>query len=236
MSVEKWLRLAVVLIGIGAGLAAFGCSDSPGLAVPGEGDLDISICDPAGGTFTIESTNEFFPMVVEEVSNFLGEEEGAAVETVRTVLDETEVVAGVTTRVIEERETVDGELVEVSRNFFAQAADGTICYFGEDVDTYEGGVVIGHEGAWRAGEGNNLPGIQIPAVPEVGMTYAQEYAPGVAEEHSEIVAMGEHLSVPAGEFDDTLRVIETSALDGDESLKIYVSGIGLAVDDTRELQ
>ncbi len=47
--------------------------------------------------------------------------------------------------------------------------------------------------------------------------------------------MGEHLSVPAGEFDDTVRVVETSPLDAGSSLKIYVSGIGMAVDETIEL-
>jgi hypothetical protein len=75
----------------------------------------------------------------------------------------------------------------------------------------------------------------MPADPEVGMEYDQEVAPGIAEDHAEIAAMGEALSVPAGDFDDTLRVTETSALESGTSLKIYVSGIGMAVDDTIEL-
>lgn len=35
------------------------------------------------------------------------------------MLDETRTIAGIETRVVEERETVDGALAEVSRNFFA---------------------------------------------------------------------------------------------------------------------
>jgi hypothetical protein len=66
----------------------------------------------------------------------------------------------VTTRVVEEIEwedsipfgTIDaGEaLIERSLNYFAQTQDGTVCYFGEAVDIYENGVVVSHEGAWRA--------------------------------------------------------------------------------------
>ena len=76
-----------------------------------------------------------------------------------TVLEETEVVAGVTTRVVEEPEWVGGELVEVSRNYVVQAPDGSVCYFGEAVDDYKGGELSGHGGAWRAGETGALPGI-----------------------------------------------------------------------------
>jgi hypothetical protein len=234
MRTDKFVRSSIAALAVLIGLAAAGCSSSPGLA--GSGDLDISICDPANGPFTVESTNEFFPMEVGTVSVLSGEEADAGtLEVVRTVLDETVDVAGVTTRVIEERESAEGDLVEISRNYFAQAPDGTICYFGEDVDTYEGGVVIGHEGAWQAG-GDNLPGIQMPAAPEVGMTYDQEYAPGVAQDHGEITAMGELVSVPAGDFEDTLRVIETTPLDADQSLKIYARGVGQIVDETLELQ
>jgi len=42
-------------------------------------------------------------------------------------------------------------LIEVSQNFFAQADDGTVYYFGELVDTYGGGSVVSHEGSWLLG-------------------------------------------------------------------------------------
>lgn len=64
------------------------------------------------------------------------------------VLPDTEVIAGVETRVVEEREWLDGNLVEISRNCVAQASDGTVCYFGEDVDDYRNGIVSGHAGGW----------------------------------------------------------------------------------------
>ena len=48
---------------------------------------------------------------------------------------------------------MNGELVEVSRNFYARCTQtGDIYYFGEDVDIYEDGVVVSHDGAWLAGK------------------------------------------------------------------------------------
>jgi hypothetical protein len=202
-----------------------------------DSELDISVCAPENGPFSLEVDNQYFPLPVGRQLILEGDEDGALLRVEFTVLDETEEVAGVTARVIEERESEDDVLVEVSRNFFVQAPDGTVCYYGEDVDIYDetGTTVISHESAWRAGVDGALPGIQMPADPEVGMEYDQEVAPGVAEDHGEITAMGEPLSVPAGDFDDTLRVIESSPLDVGTSLKIYVSGIGMAVDETIEL-
>jgi len=100
--------------------------------------LDILVCDPAaGGPFSADTIdNEFFPLVVGDQYVLEGVVDGELIHLEITVLDETEVVAGVTTRVVEEAEWADGEIAEISRNFFAQAVpDGTVCYFGEDVDS-----------------------------------------------------------------------------------------------------
>ena len=59
-----------------------------------------------------------------------------------TVLDQTELVDGVTTRVVEERESKGSALVELSRNFYAiDPASQDVYYFGEDVDEYSNGAV-----------------------------------------------------------------------------------------------
>ena len=135
-----------------------------------------------------------------------------------------------------ETEYEDGELLEISRNFIAQADDGTVCYFGEDVDIYEGGIVVSHDGEWRAGVDGVLPGILMPWAPQVGDTFYQEYAPGVAKDMSSIVALGEPIAVPAGDFDDTLTAEDCNPLeDAETDDKVYVSGIGLSIDDVAEL-
>ena len=70
-----------------------------------------------------------------------------------TVLNETKMVDGVETRIVEERETKGGQPVEVSRNYFAiSKRTNSVFYFGEDVDDYKDGKVAGHGGSWLAGK------------------------------------------------------------------------------------
>jgi hypothetical protein len=201
---------------------------------PPGGELDIAVCAPEAGPFSAEITNPFLPLPVGTRWVLEGEEDGVELRVEITSLDETEVVAGVTTRVVEEREWEDGELVEVSRNFFAQIADGTVCYYGEDVDEYEDGEIVSHEGAWRAGVNGALPGILIPGDPQVGQSFKQEVAIGVAEDEAVQVAAGETVVVELGTFTDTIRYEESSPLDAGTSEKIYGRGVGLLVDDDIE--
>jgi hypothetical protein len=125
-------------------------------------------------------------------------------------------------------------LREVSLNYFAQTQDGTVCYFGEVVDIYEGGIVVSHEGSWRADTRGNAPGIFMPAAPEPGMTFQQEFAPGIAENRATIVRSGT-VTVPAGTFADTITVRDFNPLDGSRSTKVYARDVGLIRDDTLEL-
>ena len=215
-----------------------GCSNSgSGDGGCPETNTSIQVCDPETGIFSVVIDNGFFPLVVGDELVLEGEDdEGAFLEIIITVLDETEVVAGVTTRVVEEEELEDGEVVEISRNFYAQAIDGTVCYFGEDVDDFEDGMIIGHGGEWRAGENGNLPGIIMPANPQVGDIYAQEVAPGIAEDQAEVVALGETIAVPAGTFSDTLTTLDCNPMEnGAIDEKVYIRGIGLAIDEDAEL-
>lgn len=147
-----------------------------------------------------------------------------------SVLTQTESVAGIPTRVVEEREWKHGQLAEVARNFFVQAPDGTVCYFGEDVDEYRDGQIVGHGGAWRAGVGQNQAGILMAAQPRVGQTYHQELAPAVATDRAEHVALEGSYTTPAGTFQDVLLVKEQPA-----STKRYARGIGLIFDDCAQL-
>jgi hypothetical protein len=122
-----------------------------------------------------------------------------------TVLEETKVVDGVRTRIVEERETEGGRLAEVSRNYFAiDKTTGDVYYFGEDVDEYKDGRVVGHEGAWLAGEKGARFGLMIPGRPRVGDRYYQEIAPGVAMDRAEIVSIAAETKVPAGAFRNCL--------------------------------
>jgi hypothetical protein len=156
----------------------------------------------------------------------------AAATLTITVLGKTEIVDGVVTRVVEERETKRGALIEVSRNFFAiDPGKGDLYYFGEDVDIYKGGKIVSHEGAWRSGVRGARFGLMIAGTPRLGDRYYQEIAPEVAMDRVEIVALDETFETPAGTFKNCLRMKETSAIEAGSGVKIYAPGVGLVKDD-----
>jgi hypothetical protein len=190
--------------------------------------LSVARCLPGAGAFTITSTNPFFPMDVGLQSILTGESDGEPAVLQITVLNQTRVISGVTTRIIEEREDHGGELAEVSWNYFAQAPSGDICYFGEDVDIYEEGG-ISHEGTWCADDPGNQAGIFMPADPRPGTRFEIEVAPGVAEDEGKIVGIGP-IEVPFGKFSNPLRIREFNPLDGDKDFKIHAAGVGIIVD------
>jgi len=154
-----------------------------------------------------------------------------------TVLDETKKVAGIETRVVEEREWKNGALHEVSRNYFViceQTRD--VFYFGEDVDNYDNGKVANHNGSWLAGEKGYKPGLMMPGTPKLKMRYYQELAPGVAMDRAEIVSLNETCKTPAGTFTRCLKIREGSALTPLETeYKYYAPGIGLVRDEDLRL-
>ena len=158
--------------------------------------------------------------------------EGRNAKLTVTVLDQTKNVHGVATRIVEEREWENGQLAEVSRNFYAiDEQSGDVFYFGEEVDMYTAGKVSSHTGAWLATENGAKPGLMMPGRPKVGMRYYQEIAPGVAMDRAEIVAVDHTVETPAGRLTGCLRTEEGTALDPRErEFKTYAPGIGLVED------
>ena len=158
--------------------------------------------------------------------------EGGNEKLAITVLDEIIEVDGVQTRVVEEREWRNGEIIEVSYNFFAfcqQTAD--VYYFGEDVDMFSDGQLSSHSGAWRAGEQEARAGLIMPGTPIVGMKYFQEIAPGVAMDRAEVLSLDGTFSTPAGKFEGVLKTREGTALNPlEKEFKQYARGIGLIQD------
>jgi hypothetical protein len=192
------------------------------------------LCNPRKHEFTLDIDNEFFPMPVGRQWVLEGVEDGTEIRVQITVLDETEVVGGVITRVLEEREWEDDELVEVSRNFVNQTEEDTICYHGEE-------EVPPAPGEWRADDPHSRPGIFMPADPEVGDVFQQEDAP-TAKDRAGIIGEDETVTVPYGTFDETLLAQDCNPIEEpgcdpleDGDLKVYVEDLGIIVDGPAEL-
>jgi len=168
---------------------------------------------------------------------FEGEEGKEFVRLGITVLNETRTIAGVKTRVVEEVEYHDSQLAEISRNYFAICdPTNSVFYFGEDVDNYEDGEIVSHDGSWRAGEDGASPGIMMPGTVLLGSRYFQEFAPDVALDRAEILSLSEVVETPADTFEDVLKTVETTPLEPNaKEYKFYAPGVGLIQDGTLKL-
>ena len=161
-----------------------------------------------------------------------------------TVLDQTRVVAGVKTRVVEEFEyEKDGNErlpVERSLNYYAICRQtNSVFYFGEDVEFFdENGNVTSSEGTWLAGRNGARPGIVMPGTILVGGEYYEEIAP-----EDEALDRGEILSMQCGceaggkAFRRAcVAIAGTNDCDRDVDEKLYVKGVGIVVDGDLEIK
>ncbi len=190
-------------------------------------------------------SNPYFTLTPGKFWRYEGDDGGEFVQLEIRVLPQTKWVSfpinGQTkwalTRVVEEREWADGKLVEVSRNFFARdLATRNMFYFGEEVDVYQNGVIVSHDGAWLAGVNGAKPGLFMPALNLVGSRYFQEIAPGVAMDRVEHAEMGLQVTTPAGTFFNCFVVRETTPLEpGAEGFKTYAPKVGMIKDGFLEL-
>ena len=229
---RHWGAAAAVLVAAAGAATACGTERSPTAAAPStaaalpQGDEPVDL-DPAD--FTVEITHPWWPM--EAGDRWVYEESdgnGGVAEVEVTVLDETRTVAaGVEARVVHDRVTEDGELVEDTYDWYAQDADGNVWYLGEETTEYENGEATSTEGSWEAGVDGAQAGILLPADPQVGTGYRQEYLAGEAEDAAFVLSIDEQVQVPTGLYEGALMTRDTTALEPDlVELKFYARDVG----------
>ena len=150
---------------------------------------------------------------------------------ITTVLNETKTIDGVETRAVEDREMKNGQVVELTRDYYAiDNNTKDVYYFGEDVDIYKNGKVVGHEGSWLSGVGGAKFGMMMPGDVKVGQKFYQEQAPGVGMDRAEVLAVSETVTTPAGTFKNCVHTNETSAIEKGSEQKWYAPGVGIVKD------
>ena len=213
-----------------AAIALTACGDDEppaGTPLP-QGSEHVEL-DPA--EFTTEITNRYWPMapgdrwVYSETDG-----KGGEAKVVVEVTAKTRIIAnGIEARVVRDTVTEGGEPVEVTDDWYAQDSAGNIWYLGEDTAEYENGKVVTRAGSFEAGVDGAEPGVIVPADPEPGMSYRQEYLEGEAEDQGAVVTVGEEqVKVPFGHFDeDVLMTRDLVPLEPRvEELKFYAAGVG----------
>jgi hypothetical protein len=210
----------------GCGGSAPASSPSHPAALPTGGErVDL---DPA--QFTVDITNRYWPMAPGD--RWVYAETGADRTRLRgevTVLDRTRTMPnGVEAREVHDQLTTeDGALVEDTLDWYAQDAGGNLWYLGEQTAEYEHGRVASTEGSWQAGRDGAQAGVLLPADPQPGTGYRQEYLEGKAEDAGFVLSTGEQVEVPAGHYGHTLLTRDTTPLEPDiEELKFYAPGVG----------
>lgn len=185
--------------------------------------------------FTTSVTNSYFPLVPGTTCTY-STPDGSETMTVE-VTGQTKVVMGVTTLVVRETHREDGVIVEVSENWYAQDAAGNVWYFGEFSQDYENGVPTTSEGSWEAGVDGARPGIIMPAEPQHGQTYFQEFAPDVATDMAMVLTTNDNVTVPAGSYTNVLRTKEWTPLENASvEHKYYAPGVGLIMEQDGSLR
>ena len=221
-------RGVIAIAAVAATIVASGCGsedDDSGAGLP-QGSEPVEL-DPS--EFTTEIDNPWWPMAVG--SRWVYREtdtEGAEQRVEVTVTEETKTIAnGIEARVVRDEVTENGEPVEITDDWYAQDAEGNVWYLGEDTAEYENGKVVTRAGSFEAGVDGAQPGVIMPADPDEGMTYRQEYYAGEAEDAGEIMSLGEQAEVPAGHFQGVLMTKDVNPLEPKVlEFKFYARGVG----------
>ena len=182
--------------------------------------------DPAEFTTTI--TNPYFPMKPGTTWRFdETSSDGEVSKVTVTVTHRTKVIEGVTARVVHDSVRLRGELVEDTLDWYAQDSGGSLWYLGELSKTYEHGQVVSTEGSWTHGRDGAYAGVIIPANPQPGCSYREEYRAGVAQDQAAVLASNEPVTGPTGAYSNVLHTANTTPLHPDLlENKFYAKGVG----------
>lgn len=225
-------RLSAIAVGLMVVLA--GCTASATIPQPDTGDLPVAPAearvDLAMPTFSnpTEITNPLFPVSDQASVLLVGDVDGEAFRTEVTLLPEPRIIdwdgQQVEVLVSQYVAYLGGRLHEVAYDFYAQADDGSVWYFGEDVYNFADGAIANTHGTWLAGTDGPAAMI-MPADPEVGDVYRPENAPGLVFEEVTVQSVDETLDGPFGPISDGLLVQELH-MDGGTEAKNFAPAYG----------
>ncbi|MGH2990165.1 MAG: hypothetical protein ACRDMA_09915 [Solirubrobacterales bacterium] len=182
--------------------------------------------DPAD--FSTRIDNPYFPLVPGDRYVYREIEGRDRLRVALGVSPRTRPIAnGITARIVHDRVTERGKVVEDTFDWYAQDSDGNVWYLGEDTVECRKGEIKNHSGSFEAGVDGAQPGVIMPADPEPGMTYRQEYYAGEAEDRAEVLSVNEQVEVPFGHFTGALMTKDLVPLEPKVSeYKLYARGVG----------
>jgi len=171
-------------------------------------------------------------------------------ETITVLEDEDDLESGVVCRLVVDIVLVDGEPIEVTDDYYAQAVNGDVHYCGEVARNYEDGAIVDFDGSFLVGEDRAKSGVLIRNYPVTEDAHRQEWLLGEAEDAIMYLAgAGDETSVGDGEGGDnpifpcavgaSARCVKTEEFIPPEpdsgEYKYFIAGtgfvLGVALDD-----
>jgi hypothetical protein len=231
----RYARIWMCLVALGlAGCASAGSGGPPPQvtqplptqSAPSSGSSYHPTIDPS--RFSPVISNRYFPLRSGRTLVYDGIRDGKPQHTEMKVTGETRVIMGVKCIVVRDDVTSSGALVEKTTDWYSQALDGSVWYFGEATAEYVNGTVSSTQGSWEAGVDGAQPGIIMEAAPRVGDNYRQEFRPGIAEDTAKIIKTNLTTKVGGVSYKNVVVTEDTNPLAPDkQDEKQYAPGVGL---------
>jgi hypothetical protein len=202
------------------------CGTESGTGCAPEGKR-VDLAQPSFSNPT-DITNPLFPASEVDQTLLLGNVDGHPLRVEYTLLPGTKTIEWngqeVETRIVQYVAWLDRRIEEVALDWYAQADDGSVWYFGEGVSNYQDGAVDNTDGTWLAGK-DGPPAMIMPANPQVGDVYRVENIPGVVFEEITVKAVGVTVDGISGPVAGAM-VGDQLHVDGSHSDKTFVPGYG----------
>ena len=189
---------------------------------------------PNPSQFSTRIDNPWFPLEPGSTYIYRGVKDGRPSREVLKVTHETKPIGGVPAVVVSDRLYVDGRLAERTTDWYSQDKRGNVWYFGEaTAELDRQGRVTSTEGSWQAGRDGARAGIYMPARPNVGQSFRQEFYKGHAEDHFRVLSLHSTVQVPYTSSRQALLTREWTPLEpGAIDHKLYVRGVGTVLEQS----
>jgi hypothetical protein len=230
---RRYIALPIAL-GLVAVAAACGGSSQSTSGLP-SGSTPVTATAPDASNFDGHVVdNQWFPLVPGMTWAYRGVKDGQPSREIMVATSQTKTIQGVPCTVVSDKLYLSGALEERTLDYYAQDKDGNVWYFGEDTaELKPDGSVKSTEGTWLSGRDGAEAGIFMPADPQVGQSFRQEYYKGQAEDHFRILSLPEQVKTPGATSDQAMLTMEWTPLEPNVvDHKYYVQGIGTVLEQT----
>jgi hypothetical protein len=185
--------------------------------------------DPANFVSTID--NRYWPLKPGTGYHYKGVKATAHQTDDEIVTHQTKKILGIPATVVRDTVSQGGTPVERTLDYYAQDKQGNVWYMGEDSFEKKNGRMARASDSWLSGVKGGQPGIIMPANPQPGDKYRQEYyPPGQALDEATVLKRDGKVKVPYGSYQNVLVTSEYSPLEPQTEQKYYVAGLGEAAE------